>query len=281
MVRNNQIGVVAERREDSVRLWIEKFRSVLRDLEIHPKDSDFIVDVARAFYYDNIMVFTPKGKGINLPKGATALDFAFEIHSDIGEHAHYARINGQLSSVNTKLQRGDIVEIGTNPEVKPDKSWNDCVLTYKAKGFLRKYFEKQEKPKYNFCSQCHPIPGEEVVGFQEKDGTITVHKRHCPVAIQLASKQGDSIVSVDYQEHHDVLYPVGIHILAVDRYHLLIDMTKCITQGFNLSIDELYTATVDSIVNCTIYFCVHSFDELQSIICQISCINGVEEVKKL
>jgi GTP pyrophosphokinase len=77
MARNNQIGVVAERREDSVRLWIEKFRSVLKDLEFHQKDSDFIIDVSRAFYNDNIMVFTPKGKVINLPKGASALDFAF------------------------------------------------------------------------------------------------------------------------------------------------------------------------------------------------------------
>ena len=239
MVRNNQIGVVAERREDSVRLWIEKFRSVLKDLEFHPKDSDFILDVSRAFYNDNIMVFTPKGEVINLPKGATALDFAFEIHSDIGEHAHYARINGQLSSVKTKLQRGDIVEIGINPDIKPNISWNDCVLTYKAKCFLRKYFAKQEKPQFHFCPHCHPIPGEEVIGFMESDGTTTVHKRNCPVAIQLASKQGDSIVSVDYQEQPDVLYPVSIQILAIDRHHLLSDMTNCITQELNLSIDAL------------------------------------------
>lgn len=281
MVRNNQIGVVAERREDSVRLWIEKFRSVLKDLEFHPKDSDFILDVSRAFYNDNIMVFTPKGEVINLPKGATALDFAFEIHSDIGEHAHYARINGQLSSVKTKLQRGDIVEIGINPDIKPNISWNDCVLTYKAKCFLRKYFAKQEKPQFHFCPHCHPIPGEEVIGFMESDGTTTVHKRNCPVAIQLASKQGDSIVSVDYQEQPDVLYPVSIQILAIDRHHLLSDMTNCITQELNLSIDALGTVTVDCIVNCTITFGVHSFLELQAIISQISAIKGIEEVKMI
>lgn len=281
MVRNNQIGVVAERREDSVRLWIEKFRSVLKDLEFHPKDSDFILDVSRAFYNDNIMVFTPKGEVINLPKGATALDFAFEIHSDIGEHAHYARINGQLSSVKTKLQRGDIVEIGINPDIKPNISWNDCVLTYKAKCFLRKYFAKQEKPQFHFCPHCHPIPGEEVIGFIESDGTTTVHKRNCPVAIQLASKQGDSIVSVDYQEQPDVLYPVSIQILAIDRHHLLSDMTNCITQELNLSIDALSTVTVDCIVNCTITFGVHSFLELQAIISQISAIKGIEEVKMI
>jgi GTP pyrophosphokinase len=281
MVRNNQIGIVAERKEDTVHLWIEKFRSVLKDLEFHQKDSDFIVDVSRAFYNDNIMVFTPKGKVINLPKGATALDFAFEIHSDIGEHAQYARINGQLSSVKTKLQRGDIVEIGVNPEIKPNISWNDCVSTYKAKGFLRRYFSKQEKTQFHLCTHCHPIPGEEVIGFMEADGTTTVHKRNCPVCIQLASKQGDSIISVDYQAKPDTFYSVSIHILAVERRHLLNDIMNIITEEFNLCIDKLNSATDDSIVNCTISFGVHSFDELQTINSQISSMKGIEEVKIL
>ena len=281
MVRNDHIGVVAERREDTVRLWIEKLRSVLKDLEFHQKDSDFIIDVSRAFYNDNIMVFTPNGKGLNLPKGATALDFAFEIHSDIGEHAQYARINGQLSSVKTKLQRGDIVEIGTNPDIHPQQNWKEYVMTYKAKGFLKRYFGQQEKPKYHLCPHCHPIPGEEVIGFTENDGMTTIHKRNCPVAIQLASKQGDSIVSVDYEEHPNILHSVRIHVLAIDRLHLLNDMINCITQELNLSIDELNTKTVDNIVNCTITFGVHSYNELQTINSQISVIDGVEEVKIL
>ena len=281
MMRNNHIGVVSERREDSVRLWIEKFRSVLRDLELHQDNSDFIVDVSRAFYNDNIMVLTPKGKVVNLPKGATALDFAFEVHSEVGEHAHYARINGQLCSVKTKLQRGDIVEIGTDPEKEPDESWNDCVMTYKAKGFLKKFFAKQKKSQFHFCPHCHPIPGEEVIGFIESDGITTVHKRNCPVAIQMASKQGDSIVSVDYQEQPNILYSVSIHILAIDRHHLLSDMINCITQDLNLSIDALNTQTIDSIVNCTITFGIHSIGELQTIICEISSIDGIEEMKML
>ena len=69
------------------------------------------------------MVFTPKGRGIILPKGATALDFAFEIHSHIGEHAHYARINGKLASVKTVLRRGDCVEIGTDDNTGPQPDW--------------------------------------------------------------------------------------------------------------------------------------------------------------
>lgn len=281
MARASQLGVVAERSEDNVRRWIEKFRTVLKDLEFHQKEGDFIENVVTTFYNDDILVFTPKGKPVNLPKRATALDFAFEIHSHIGEHAHYARINGQLASIKTELHRGDIVEIGTNADITPKPDWMEHVLTYKAKGFLKRYFAKQEKSNFHFCSNCHPIPGEEVIGFKEADGTITVHKRNCPIAIGLASQKGDSIVSVDYKESPAALYPVAIQILAVDRYHLLSDMIDSITNELNLSIGSLTTNTVDCIVNCTITFSVHSFGELQTIISHIAAIDGVEEVKQV
>ena len=281
MVRAAQLGVVAERSEDNVRRWIEKFRTVLKDMEFHQKEGDYIENVVTTFYNDDILVFTPKGMPVNLPKKATALDFAFEIHSHIGEHAHYARVNGQLASVKTELHRGDIVEIVTNPDIHPKQDWTAHVLTYKAKGFLKRYFAKQEKPTYHFCSHCQPIPGEEVVGFKEADGTISVHKRNCPIAIGLASQQGDSIVSVDYNETQDALYPVAILILAIDRFHLLSDMINCITNDLHLSMESISTTTTDCIVHCTIRFGVHSIVELQTIIAHISAIKGVEEVKKL
>ena len=281
MVRASQLGVVAERSEDNVRRWIEKFRTVLRDMEFHQKEGDFIENVVTTFYNDDILVFTPNGMPVNLPKKATALDFAFEIHSHIGEHAHYARINEHLASVKTELHRGDIVEIVTNPDIHPLPEWTDHVLTYKAKGFLKRYFAKQEKSTFHFCPHCQPIPGEEVIGFKETDGTISVHKRNCPIAIGLASQQGDSIVSVDYEETQDALYPVGIQILAIDRFHLLSDMINCITNEQHLSIGSLSTTTADCIVQCTIHFSVHSFGELQTIISQVAAINGVEEVKRI
>mgnify|MGYP003440305205 CR=1 FL=1 len=114
-----------------------------------------------SFYNDDIMVFTPKGKGIILPKGATALDFAYEIHSKIGQHAVYARINGKLMSVKTVLHRGDCVEIGTNENSCPDTDWIDHVLTYKAKRHLRSYLSTVSDIEYQRCHHCHPLPGDE------------------------------------------------------------------------------------------------------------------------
>ena len=281
MVRHNTIGIVAEREESNIRRWVDRFRKVLKDMEFHLKDGGFIQNVVTSFYNDDIMVFTPKGQAINLPKRATALDFAFEIHSRIGEHAHYARINGQLASVKTVLHRGDVVEIFTKQSVVPLAEWNEVVVTYKAKRFLKNYFAKQKQSEVHRCPYCNPIPGEEVIGFKEADGSVTIHKRSCSSAIEIASQQGESIVSVDFMEDEKVLYPVSIQIVAVDRFHLLSDMINSITNELRLSIDALTTKTVDCLVNCTISFGVHSFRELQTIISHISAIEGIDEVKRI
>lgn len=281
MARASQLGVVAERNENNVTRWVENLRKVLHDLEFHQNKDGFIDNVVTTFYNDDIMVFTPKGDPVNLPQRATALDFAFEIHTHLGRNAHYARINGQLASIKTELHRGDVVEIFTSPDVTPQPDWVDHVLTYKAKGFLKRYFENKEKDIHHFCAQCQPIPGEEVIGFKEADGSISVHKRNCPVAIKMASQHGDSIISVDYQANPSKLYPVTLQILAVDRFRLLSDIINCITDDLHLSMQFLNTTTTDCLVHCTIKFLVHSFDELRLIIARISDINGVDEVMKI
>ena len=280
MVKDSRMGCMATRSEESINIWLEKFRTVLKDLAQHSLTDSFIENVATSFYNDDIMVFTPKGRAIILPKKATALDFAFEVHSKIGSHAKYARINGKLSSIKTELRRGDCVEIGTDDAIAPQPDWQDHVLTYKAKRFLRTYLSTLPKPTYCRCKECHPIPGDEVIGFKEQNESVTVHKRNCPIVIRLATQFGDSIVSVDFKEEPDTLYPAQVHIKAIDRYHLLTDLTDCITNKLGLSIDSLHTVTEDNIVDCSIRFFIHSFDELRFIESHLDKIEGVEEVQK-
>ena len=103
MVRNSRLGCAAERTESNLKAWLDKFKAVLEDVAYH-SEMDYMDGVTSSFYNDDIMVFTPGGRGIILPKGASAIDFAYEIHSKIGEKAVYARINGKLSSVKTELR---------------------------------------------------------------------------------------------------------------------------------------------------------------------------------
>lgn len=281
MVLNSKLGCAVERMEGAWDNWIAKFRALLKDAASQTAEGWFMDSVVSSLYNEDITVFTPQGKPINLPQRATVLDFAFELHNSIGSHAQYAKVNGKLCSVKTELHHGDCVEVGINPDFVPRPDWLDCVQTYKAKSFLRSYLGQVKSIPKNRCLSCHPLPGNEVIGFREVDGTVTIHKRDCAVAIRQASQDGDSIVSVDFPEDKDVLYPVRINVRAVDRYHLLIDLVDCITNGMKLSISSLNTVTVDEIADCTINFSVHSFSELQNVITSIGRINGVDEVHRV
>ncbi len=281
MVRNSRLGCAAERSESNISLWLEKFNAVLKDMAYHAQEIDFMDGVTSSFYNDDIMVFTPDGKGVILPKDATALDFAFEIHSKIGIHAVYARINGKLSSVVTRLHRGDCVEIGTDEVSTPDTGWINHVCTYKAKKGLRSMQAKRPEIIYHRGPHCHPLPGDEVIGFKDADGRVTLHKRNCPDAIRLASQQGDLIVAVNFEEDATILYPIRIKVRGVDRYHLLSDLVECITEKLHLSIMSLCTETVDRIAECTIDFAVHSMNELQAAMNMLSAIKGIDEVSRI
>lgn len=281
MIRNNRLGCTAERTEENLKAWLEKFRAVLKDIAYHTNEMDYMDGVTASFYHDNIMAFTPKGKCIVLPKYATALDFAFEIHTEVGLHAVYARINGKLSSVKTMLHRGDCVEIGTAEDAVPDAEWQNHVLTYKAKRSLGCFFTDRPKMEYKRCSCCHPLPGDEVVGFKNTEGQITLHKRNCLTAIRQASKQGDTIVAVDFKENEQFLFPVRVCIRGIDRHHLLSDVVACITEQQNLSISELHTVTQDRIVETTVDFEVHSSNELKQAIENIHKIKNVDEVARI
>ncbi|MBQ2875082.1 MAG: bifunctional (p)ppGpp synthetase/guanosine-3',5'-bis(diphosphate) 3'-pyrophosphohydrolase [Bacteroidales bacterium] len=281
MVRNGRLGCAAERTDENIQSWLNKFNEILKEVADQEEGLDFMDGVTSSFYYDDIMVFTPKGRGIILPKGATALDFAFEIHSRIGEHAHYARINGKLSSVKTVLKRGDCVEIGTNENTEPQPDWLDHVLTYKARKFISSHLSHRTVSVYMRCPHCHPLPGDEVIGFRNSDGSIQVHKRNCQTAIRMASQDGDSIVAVSFDENPSCFYPVRISVRAIDRYHLLSDLVECITEKLHLSMISLRTETTDNIGVCTIDFAVHSMNELQTAMDSIGAIDGVDEVQRI
>lgn len=282
MVRNSQLGCLSDRSEGNIRRWIDKFRATLKDISrnSHMQEGGaFIENVVSSFYNDDIMVFSPQGKPVIMPQKASVLDFAYEIHSKLGEHAKYARINGRLASIDTPLHRGDIVEIYPDVTAHPEPRWLDFAVTFKARKAINSYLARLPKPEYDRCPVCHPIPGEEVIGFREPGGRITLHKRDCPLAIKLATQDGDSIISVDFKEDKSVLYPVTIQIRCVDRYHMVIDLVECISNQLNLSIGSINTESHNAIVDIHISFAVHSFRELQSIIKHIKAIPDVDEVR--
>ena len=277
MHRNSRLGCIVERGES----WLERFKTVLQNIADSGDGYIFMDGVSSSLYNEDILAFTPQGKGIILPKGATALDFAFEVHTEIGEKAKFARINGALCPIKTELHRGDCVEIGTSDDVAPKPDWLNYAKTYKARRRLHDLLRNIPTPDFKICDKCHPIPGEEVIGYVDATGEVTLHSRHCPEVIKLASENGNSLVSVSFEPDPMRLYPVRIRIVAIDRYHLLRDIIDCFVERQHLSMNKLSTHTEDEIVECIIDFPVHSVDELHLTMESISAIDGVDEVQRI
>ncbi len=260
---------------DSQERWLARLTDVFKELAEDPES--LMGGIRASLYNEDIVAFTPECKAITLPKGATALDFAYAV--DLGDHARYARINGRLSSLRTELKRGDCVEIGTDPSAHPKADWQNAVTSYKARRQIQDYLNKLPKPKHTLCPHCHPMPGSEIIGFQDASGHVTIHGRNCPVAIRMASEKGNTIVEVkDFVADPAVLYPVRVEIVGIDRFHLLQDILDCIVGEQKLSMKGLLSQTKDDIFTCSIEFDVHAADELKDALAAISTIDGIEEV---
>ncbi len=99
-------------------------------------------------FSEEVFVFTPRGDLVVLPKGATPVDFAYHIHTDIGNHCAGAKVKGRIVPLNYKLQNGDMVEIITNPNKKPNQEWLNFVVTSKAKSKIKAVLKELEREKY-------------------------------------------------------------------------------------------------------------------------------------
>ncbi|WP_256007586.1 RelA/SpoT family protein [Pedobacter deserti] len=124
--------------------WIMKVREMLNNPESNALD--FLDDFKMNLFSDEIFIFTPKGALIQLPLGATALDFAFEIHTDVGAKCIGAKVNHKLVPLSYKLQNGDQVEIITSGKQMPKEDWLSIVVTAKAKSKIKSSL-KEEKRK--------------------------------------------------------------------------------------------------------------------------------------
>lgn len=125
----------------------EGFLAAIRSaLEAHTTDEDLLIDQFKVeLYSDEVFVFSPKGDLYKLPKGATVLDFAYAIHTNVGYHCCGGRVNGKNQPMRTKLQSGDQVEVLTQPNQAPKRDWLTIAATSKARTKIRQAVNEQEQ----------------------------------------------------------------------------------------------------------------------------------------
>jgi guanosine-3',5'-bis(diphosphate) 3'-pyrophosphohydrolase len=145
--KENKLGDPdGEENLDELRKTVEKLLlPLVETTETNDDSEDFIESLKLDLYPKDVYTFTPMGKVIQLPKGATPIDFAYAIHSEVGDTCTGAKINGRIVPLRTELQNGDIVEILTTPNSHPSRDWLNYVVTSRARNRIRHWIAEQQR----------------------------------------------------------------------------------------------------------------------------------------
>src|SRR5215467_12088424 len=126
-------------------VWL---RSLIEILDIVPNAEEFLEHTKLEMFQDQVFCFTPKGKLIALPRGATPIDFAYAVHSQVGDTCVGAKINGRMLPLRTQLANGDQVEIVTSRAQTPSPTWERFAVTGKAKAAIRRFIRTRQREQY-------------------------------------------------------------------------------------------------------------------------------------
>jgi guanosine-3',5'-bis(diphosphate) 3'-pyrophosphohydrolase len=136
--------------DEELENWITWVREIFDHAEDEAPAKQLMESFKLTLYQDEIYLFTPKGELRILPKGATPVDFAYAVHSNIGDHCLSAKVNGKIVSLNHQLRSGDQIEIITSKNQTPKPDWEKFVITHKAKQHIRKWVKEEERKEINF-----------------------------------------------------------------------------------------------------------------------------------
>ena len=369
-----QNGYVSEN-DSEMDLWLERIKEVLVNPDVNALELLDIIhnDLTSAEIY----VFTPKGEQRAIEKGATVLDFAYLIHTEVGNKAIAAKVNQRLVALNYVVKTGDQVEIITASEEHPKREWLQFLKTRKARNLVMDYFRNERKQTVDYGRQlleeqvklhgskldeamvqrieaaygatdreeffykigigavkldnladvlkskqrysllrrifspqkekvkeqeveyiiggkdddgrqfiiatcCNPIPGDAVVGIKSPDGRITVHKKSCPVAEEIAATHGDWVVVPKWLEAAEAkAFLVRISLKGLDRMGLLNEISRFLSLVMGANMRRLNLSADNGIFEGYIDLYVNSKDVLEKILKKLTTIEGIESVSRI
>ena len=348
--------------------WLKKL------LEIQSDESDsleFLEHLKIDLFPDEVYVFTPKSKILALPKGSTVIDFAYAVHSDVGNHAVAAKINQTLVPLREEIVTGDHIEVMTAPLAKPNPAWLNFVITGKARSQIRGYLRNAEsndliilgysmlnnalkafridpdsiKKKHwdklvldyhlkskddvlvdialgkkvnvmvahqltnimdgvkkaksqskfldvitikgsddmaiELASCCHPIPGDPILGYINKDRGLIIHTHDCST-IKKYNLDPERWVDVEWEPNSDILYKVSLSVLVANETGMLAKMASAIAVASsnieNVSVEE---SDGSNFVNINFVVQVKNRLHLSEVIRSLRKITKVSRISRL
>lgn len=376
--------------ESNVTNLLETIKETLKDPE--PNSIDFIGTLKLNLFASEIIIFTPKGELITLPKDASVLDVAFNLHSQLGTHCIAGKVNHKLVPLSHKLHSGDQVEVLTSHSQRPQEEWANFLVSAKGEAGLRTALRKErrrimdlgekkfndmlmahdiasldndlltkilgakrvqnrdelffmlgnneitiseqflktiikpndgiiskllrnpfgtskskvtettkskntETPKpaekainrketytlkvvdgksnYSIAECCHPIPGDDVLGYIEDNDTVMVHKLTCPTAMRLKSSYGGRLLSTKW-ENNTEKFIVNITIEGIDRQGILQEIIQIISTSLSINIRKLNIESENGVFKSHLIVLVEDTKVVKQLCKKLKKINGVQ-----
>ena len=379
-----------EKDESELDKWLQEIKDILA----HPdKDAmEFLGNFKLNLFAQEVFVFTPAGEPKTMPQGSSVIDFAFMLHSELGEHCIGAKVNHVLVPISYRLKGGDQVEILTSNSQHPQKEWLDFVVTAKAQNGLNQYFRREErkyikhgellvedaismdkdlaanhdqalarllnnyhittpnefylevgqgairldnvheivfpkrgwrsyipfigkkeqnietptldpvkkeivKPKkgskdivltdenlgkeYLLSPCCHPIPGDEVLGYLDETGKMHIHKIDCEEAQVLKSSYGKRIYAATWNTHRVQSFVETIEITGIDKFGVFIRVLQSITTDFHINIRTINISSEDGIFRGRMDIYVYDRSEMDEPLKALRKIEDIQDVKRV
>jgi GTP pyrophosphokinase len=373
--------------ESELDVWLHTIKDILADPE--PNALDFLDTLKLNLFSSEIVVFTPKGELLTLPKDATVLDVAFNLHSQIGIHCIAGKVNHKLVPLSQKLNSGDQVEVLTSQSQQPKPEWMDFLATAKGKTRLRQALRKLHQPaiargrqifeqflldndikddniaitkvvglykaesrddfyfqlgndeivlndyviktlrkessktkrlllkligrgdktkdedaeqpnsekintkqtyvlhydekgatNFHFADCCHPIPGDDVLGFIEDDGQVVVHNLDCPRAAALKASYGPRILATRW-EVSGSHFLAHVRIEGIDRQGIVHELISLISTHMSLNMRDLEIHAHQEVFTCDMTILVSDVSGVNELCTKVRKIPGIQKAIRI
>ena len=339
---------------------------------------EFVDALKSDLFPDRILAFTPRGDIIDLPTGATPIDFAYHIHTSVGERCRGAKVNGSLVSLNHLLKSGDQVEVLTSKTGRPSRDWLNSDLGYvrsaRARENIRSWFKRQarnenitmgrsiverelkklsikgysiekaatlfgykveedffaavgygdiqgqtvinrivelvrgkseeeaeslpppedakhdlqiEAPEVSVSGTkglltrlarcCHPVPGDEIIGYTTRVRGVTIHRKDCPNILRV--REHDRLISVEWRTKPDKVYPVTVRIEAFDREGLMRDIST-IAADEHVNMGDVTSFIKGHEVHLNVILEVSNLSQLSRVLSRVEELTNVTMVQR-
>ncbi|WP_067845931.1 RelA/SpoT family protein [Alicyclobacillus mali (ex Roth et al. 2021)] len=372
----------SKRVEDDFAKKLAWFREVLEWQQDFRDAQEFMETLKIDLFSDQVFVFTPKGDVIELPAGSVPIDFAYRIHTDIGNHCIGAKVNGKMVPLDYRLRTGDIVEIITSKHsYGPSWDWLKIVQTSQAKSKIRQWFKREKREenvargkelverevarqkfepkqlmtpqamsevlqKFNFAREedlfaavgygglgpsqvvtrlveifrrnqgekppetvtiqkgtakpaemgvrvrgvdnilirfarcCHPVPGDEIVGFVTRGRGVSVHRRDCP-NVEAMVDSGARTLEVEWATDKDWSYNAEIEVTAMDRHGLVNEVLNAVAETKTDITAVSARADAKKIAHIHMSIRIRNLDHLRTVVERLKRIKDIYSVRRM